>query len=335
MSEIENGVAVIGSEQENSTSDTLRTRVRAQMESDELSLNAAANQSGVSYSTLSAWMNGKYAGNNEKVDEKVSRWLENCRTSTKVRRSMPKEPGFIETPTAQIWMSVFEYSQSGPDVGLITGDAGLGKTLAAENYRNANPNVWLMTADSSMRSPTAILRKLTRLVDANEQRGPGMMDSILERVVGTRGLIIVDEAQNLQTESIDLLRKIYDEARIGLVFMGNVPLKARIEGMGRQASHAQIFSRIGMRKNRDKPQVKDVMPLLDAWEITGSVLRKTCRWIAMQPGHLRTLNKTLPSSSFLCRVGRGGKWLVSRILEDRSRSGEPGRKKTCWGRVCI
>ncbi|MBY4640319.1 AAA family ATPase [Gluconacetobacter entanii] len=302
MNMVVTDIAPTGSEQDHSPSDTLRTRVQMQMESESLSIKAAATASGIAYSTLSAWLNNKYAGDNAAVDAKVERWLESARTRSHVRQALPQEPGFIETPTAQIWMSVFEYSQGGPDIGLITGDAGVGKTISAKYYRDHNPNVWLMTADSSMRSPTAILRKLTSLVDANVQRGPGMMDSILERVRDTRGLIIVDEAQNLQTESIDLLRKIYDEAEIGLVFMGNMPLKSRIEGMGRQSSHAQIFSRVGMRKNRAKPQVKDVLPMLDAWGIHEPTLRKVGRWIAMQPGGLRTLNKTVRYAYMLTRA---------------------------------
>ncbi len=302
MNMVVTDIAPMGSEQDHSPSDTLRTRVQMQMESESLSIKAAATASGIAYSTLSAWLNNKYAGDNAAVDAKVERWLDSTRTRSHVRKALPQEPGFIETPTAQIWMSVFEYSQGGPDIGLITGDAGVGKTIAAKHYRDSNPNVWLMTADSSMRSPTAILRKLTRLVDANTQSGPGMMDSILERVRDTRGLIIVDEAQNLQTESIDLLRKIYDEADIGLVFMGNMPLKSRIEGMGRQSSHAQIFSRVGMRKNRAKPQVKDVLPMLDAWGIREPALRKVGRWIAMQPGGLRTLNKTVRYAYMLTRA---------------------------------
>lgn len=306
MSEIENGAAVMGSEQENSPSDTLRTRVRAQMEGDYLTLAAAAQQSGVSYSTLSAWMNGKYAGNNGGVEEKVSRWLESCRTRTKVRRSMPQEPEFLETPSSQIWMSVFEYAQAGPDIGLITGNAGVGKTVSALEYQRNTPNVWMMTADASMRSPTAILRELTEVLDANEKRGPRMMAAVIQRVRGTRGLLIIDEAQNLTTEAIDLLRTVFDRGSIGLVFVGNEPLKGRIEGMGRQSSHAQIFSRVGMRKNRGRPQVKDVLQVLDAWgSINDSNLRKICRWIAMQAGGLRTMNKTLRYAYML--VGSAGR----------------------------
>ncbi|ATJ89396.1 hypothetical protein HK16_10785 [Acetobacter senegalensis] len=305
MSEMENGVAVLGDERGSSTCDTLRTRVRAQMESDSLSTKAASQQAGLGYSTLSAWMNGNYNGNNEDVEIKLSRWLESCRTSTMVRRAMPKEPEFLETPSSQIWMSVFEYAQAGPDIGLITGNAGVGKTMSAEEYKKNTPNVWMMTADSSMRSPTAILRELTEILDANEKRGPRMMASVIQRVRGTRGLLIVDEAQNLTTEAIDLLRTIFDRGQIGLVFMGNEPLRGRIEGMGRQTTHAQIFSRVGMRKNRAKPQVKDILQVLDAWGIVDSNLRKICRWIAMQPGGLRTLNKTLRYAFML--VGASGR----------------------------
>ncbi|EHH67593.1 hypothetical protein GMO_21640 [Gluconobacter morbifer G707] len=263
------------------------------MDAKGMSLSQAAQESGIAKGTLSTWIPGKYMGRTENVDEKAQKWLDSVQTRSQVRKLMPREPGFLETPSALIFRQVFEYAQTGPDIGLITGNAGVGKTMSAEAYRKETPNVWMMTADSSMRSPTAVLRELTEIVDAAEKRGPRMMARLIRRVQGTHGLIIVDEAQHLQTESIDLLRTINDRAQIGLVFMGNEPLKGRIEGMSRDTSHAQIFSRIGMRKNRKQPQVKDTRAIFDAWGIDDANLFQLCRWIAGQPGGLRSMNKTL------------------------------------------
>ena len=292
MSETVINAAPLGSEQESFTPSEAAVRFKAHMDAEGMTLNQAAQVSGIPKGTLGLWLHGKYTGRNDNQDEKAEKYLESLRTRSQVRRLMPKEPGFIETPSALIFRSVFEYAQTGPDIGLITGNAGVGKTFAAEAYRAETPNVWMMTADSSMRSPTAILRELTELVEASEQRGPRMMASLIRRVQGTRGLIIVDEAQHLQTESIDLLRTINDRAKIGLVFMGNDPLNGRIERF-REASHAQIFSRIGMRKNRKVPQAKDTKAIFDAWGIADPQLFNLCRWIAGQPGGLRSMNKTL------------------------------------------
>jgi DNA transposition AAA+ family ATPase len=270
----------------------LRTAILAELERDGLSVRDAAPQMEMGYSTLNAYLADKYQGNVANLNDKATKWLETRRRG-RTLRARRRAPDYLETPTAQAFEDVFAHAQGTPDVAMVTGGAGVGKTLAAAEYQRRSNNVWIMTADSSMRSPTAILRELAEIVESNERRGPRILNSIVRRVDGTAGLIIVDEAQNLQTESIDLLRTIHDRGGIGIVFMGNEPLRSRIEGMGRQASHAQIFSRIGMRRKRDKPQVKDVMMILDGWGVAGKPLRDLCRYIAMQPGGLRAMNKTL------------------------------------------
>lgn len=299
MSETVINAAPVGDERESFVPSDVAVRFKAYMDAKGMSLSQAAQESGIAKGTLSAWLPGKYLGRTENVDEKAQKWLDSLRTRSQVRKLMPRDPAFIETPSAIIFRSVFEYAQTGPDIGLITGNAGVGKTMSAEAYRDETPNVWLMTADSSMRSPTAVLRELTEIVDAAEKRGPRMMASLIRRVQGSHGLIIVDEAQHLQTEAIDLLRTINDRAKIGLVFMGNEPLKGRIEGMSRDTSYAQIFSRIGMRKNRKQPQAKDTRAIFDAWGIEDTGLFQICRWIAGQPGGLRSMNKTLRYASMI------------------------------------
>ncbi|MBF0858827.1 AAA family ATPase [Gluconobacter sp. LMG 31484] len=299
MSETVINAAPMGGEQESFAPSETALRFKAHMEAEGLTLAQAAQMSSIPKGTLGLWLHGKYTGRNDNIDEKAQKWLESLRTRSQVRKLMPREPSFLETPSAIIFRSVFEYAQTGPDIGLITGNAGVGKTMSAEAYRKETPNVWMMTADSSMRSPTAVLRELTEIVDAAEKRGPRMMASLIRRVQGSHGLIIVDEAQHLQTESIDLLRTINDRAQIGLVFMGNEPLKGRIEGMSRDTSHAQIFSRIGMRKNRKQPQAKDTRAIFDAWGIEDTGLFQICRWIAGQPGGLRSMNKTLRYASMI------------------------------------
>ena len=298
MSEAVLNDAPEGGERERLASSTA-IAVKARMDGEGLTLSQVATLSGVPKGTLSPWLAGNYAGRVDRIDAQMGKWLESVKMADRVQRRMPVAPEFIETPSAQTFLTVFEYAQMSPDVGMIAGGSGVGKTSAAEHYCRTTPNAWLMTANSSMRSPTAILKKLTKLLECDEQRGPGMMDSVISRVEGTRGLLIVDEADHLQTESLDLLRTIYDCGRIGIVFVGNEPLRGRIEGMGRQASHARIFSRIGMRKSRSKPQYQDVMQVLDGWGIDGADLRKQARWIAMQPGGLRSMNKTLRYAGML------------------------------------
>lgn len=294
MNEMVKSIAPLGGEQDSlAVAPDLVDRFRAEQTRQGLSLSQAAEQSGIPKGTLQPWLNRDYKGRVENIDAKAEKWLLSLSTQERVRRTMPQAPQFLLTPSAQIFTSVFEFAQSTPDIGLITGNAGVGKTMSALAYQDATPNVWILTADTSMRTPAAVLKELSVLVNATETRGARMMANIIQRLRGTGGLLIVDESQNFTTEAIDLLRTIYDRAGVGIVFMGNEPLKGRVEGLGRDKSHAQIFSRIGIRKNRARPQVSDVAQILDGWGLTETGLRKMARFIASQAGGLRMMNKAL------------------------------------------
>lgn len=126
-----------------------------------------------------------------------------------------------------------------------------------------------------------------------------MMREVINRLRDTGGLLIIDEAQHLTTAALDLLRALNDRAGIGIAWIGNEPLRGRIEGMGREASYAQIFSRVGMWKSRHNPTKADLNQLIDAWGVEGEPVRKTLRWIGSREGGLRELNKTLRFAWFL------------------------------------
>ncbi|WP_173577822.1 AAA family ATPase [Acetobacter fallax] len=291
----------------------LRVDLQAAIDRDGLSVRTVAEQAAVGYSTLNAWMKDAYAGRVDSINVKVEAWLNAQRSRDKVRTSSAKTPGFLDIPTAGTLLSVLEYAQFTPDMGLITGGAGVGKTEAALEHQRRNPNVWILTADPDMKTPNAVLRELCDVIGVENVNSRRMMSSIIRRVTDTQGLVVIDEAQHLKTDAIDQLRSVHDRARIGVVFMGNEPLRKRIEGMGREASHAMIFSRIGMRKKRDRPQVKDVAMLLDAWGISEKTIRDLCRFIAMQPGGLRQMNKTISYARMLATSAGRAEMSVSDV----------------------
>lgn len=279
----------------------LRVELQAVMDRDGLSAASVGSQSGIGVSTVRAWLNDTYSGRVDNVNAKVEAWLKAQSSRDRFRRTVAKAPGFLDLPTADTFMSVFEFTQMGPDMGLITGGAGIGKTTAAEEYQQRSPNVWVMTAVPTMSSPNAVLNALRIAIEMTEGRARDLEENIVRKLRGTGGLLIVDEAQHLKKESIDTLRSLHDRAKIGVVFMGNESLRKRIEGMSRDADFAMIFSRVGMRKKRDKPITKDIALLLDAWGVVDQECRGTLRWIALQPGALRQMNKVLSYARMLAR----------------------------------
>ena len=256
-------------------------------------------QSGINKTVVSLFMKGKYTGDNDKIADALSRWVEANQARTTMRQKMRAAPDFVFLPSCQRWWQVFEYAQMAQDIGVITGAPGTSKTATAQHYCQNSSNAWLVTADSSIRTPRAILREVAEVVGCPAVRGPRMMREVINRLKDTGGLLIIDEAQHLTTPALDLLRSLNDRAGIGIAWIGNEPLRGRIEGMGREASFAQIFSRVGMWKSRHNPTKADLNQLIDAWGVESAEVRKTLQWIGSREGGLRELNKTLRFAWFL------------------------------------
>jgi DNA transposition AAA+ family ATPase len=128
--------------------------------------------------------------------------------------------------------------------------------------------------------------------------------TLMERVRGSGGLLIVDEAQHLSSGALDQLRTIHDLTKIGVAVAGNSEVFARIDGDGRKGLFAQFRSRIGMRLTRGKPLAADVEAMLDASGVTGAGERRLLRVVANKPGALRGVSKTLRVAHILA-AGEG------------------------------
>ena len=88
------------------------------------------------------------------------------------------------------------------------------------------------------------------------------------------------------------------------MFAGNLEVWSRIDGGGRKAEFAQLFSRVGMRVTVNRPSDKDIEIMLDALSIYADDQRKILKFIATKPGALRAMVKTLRVARMLA-IGAG------------------------------
>ena len=126
--------------------DAIRAAMEAALNEEGRSLLRVAPEMGLKYGTVSSWRGGKYQGDTQRVAAAVHAWL-NSRTARKQARAMlPPEPGFVMTKTASRIWEVLEFAQFTPTIGVVAGEAGVGKTLAFKGYQSQFPNtVWIAT----------------------------------------------------------------------------------------------------------------------------------------------------------------------------------------------
>jgi len=287
-------------------------------------IKAAADDAGIPYQTFHGFLNGKYQGNNAAQARLLQKWLFALQERAESAFVLPELPGFQPTPTAKRFWSVLQYAQQLGRIGVIAAGAGVGKTTTLETYAAQHPNVWLATMDPSTAGVGTMLRELVDVMGLAEKTSTGLVRAVGAAVKGKRGLILIDEAQHLSAAALETLRSLNDRFKVGLVLAGNETVYARLEGEGRKATFAQLFSRIGMRVTRTKPTDGDVDVLLQAWGVADPQEVRRLKGYAAKPGALRGMTYCLEQAT-LDAAGAGVPRTIEHITAAWTRlTNEPG-----------
>jgi len=214
-------------------------------------------------SAVSQWLAGKYLGDNESLTEAVRGFLR--REKEKAQQHKP-EVKFVMTSMAVEGFDIAQSCQIGGEMGVLIGEAGVGKTTLAKEYTRQNPGVILIEADVSY-TTKGVFAELHQKCGGNGAGALGKMkDDIIERLRDSGRLIICDEAEFLPVRAIDLLRRIHDKAGIGILFVG---LPRLFEGLiSKRGDYAYILSRISTKSVMGPLSLEDVSKIVSQGGVT-------------------------------------------------------------------
>lgn len=224
------------------------------------------------------------------------------------------ESRWISTPTGEAVLAGLRYAQLAGDIVVIYGGAGLGKSHAARHYLTTVSNAF--RAEMSPATGGAVLHCLEELATAVGVRSVGHTAAVMHRsicclLLGSRGLIIIDEAQELGIHALDQVRCIHDQARVGIALIGNERIYSQMTGSNRAAYLDRLHSRIGKRIHLKRATEADADAVIAAWGVSDRDSRVRLREIARKPGALRVLGKTLR----LAHAYAEGRQLTSEYVE--------------------
>jgi hypothetical protein len=280
-------------------------QVLALVKNGALTQSEIAKESGVSPTALSRWLIGQYQGDNDKINDALAKWLDARARQTGFL--LPEEAGFVETRTAERIIKALGYAQMAPDLAVIYGAAGLGKTRTLRHYGQTRNNVWIATISPATATTAACLGQLCRATGIRGTRGKSageLRQSIADKIRETRGLLVVDEAQHLSLAALETIRSIHDETEIGLALCGNEQVYSRLTGNGHGALFAQLFSRIGKRVALSRTHESDVEGIAAAYGVTETKAVAELQRIARAPGALRGVVKALRLAAMLATGDR-------------------------------
>lgn len=276
---------------------TLRDQLKSELQNTNgLTQAAAATQMGVSPAVVSQYLNGRYTGDVPGFEKKVRAWLDGRRRKLEAARKVPTGIPWFEAPTSKAIYQALQYAQTMADLVVICGGAGLGKTVTCEHYQKEHTAVWYARMSPSSASAPTCLVEIAEALGIKPRRGESArqnLKSIIRKVTGTEGLLIIDEAQELEKAALEEVRAILDEARIGIALVGNETVYTQLTGGSRAAHYAQLFSRIGFRLLLAKPKKTDVGTLARSWGIEDPEAIELLERISQMPGALRLVTKNI------------------------------------------
>ncbi|HAT1685185.1 TPA: AAA family ATPase [Klebsiella oxytoca] len=260
---------------------------------------AIAKEMGVSDATLSAFRNGKYAGDNERITSKAQDWYDNYQQQT-----LLPDTQFVVTETVQELRALFQSARVMQCINVVVGAPGVGKTEAARDYCSMS-NTWMITLAPAHSSVTECLQELAMELGLGEIKGgKGPLSRAIRKALKNKmGLVIVDEADHLSIDGFEQLRAIQDATRVGMVLIGNP------EGMSVIAQHrndnlTRLVSRMARTCKLDSVLKADVEAIAEAWDIKGKDELAEMWSIAKKPGALRVLINTLKQAQVMA-TGEG------------------------------
>lgn len=221
---------------------------------------------GISEATLSRWGSGTYPGDASGVEKKIQDFLDTEAARGQVEKSTDDQ--FVRTGISKKIWTTLDYCRIQRQIVCIYGDAGCGKTFTAKEWRKDKPNVLFLTASPAINSPKAVLKKLARALKTKTTGNKDDLEfEIVENLEGRDITIIIDEAQHLNANTLEMVRSIKDATGIGLALIGNAVIYNRLTGGKQEAEFAQLFSRLMMRRNI----LTDQFTLEDVYSVFGNI----------------------------------------------------------------
>ncbi|WNY75943.1 AAA family ATPase [Pasteurella multocida] len=249
---------------------TLIEQIKQIIESGEIAQAALAREVDLSSGALSSFLNGKYRGDNQRISQALENWLE----QREIKRSrFITAPDFIVTPTAELIHTIIGYAHALGCITTVFGMSGAGKTVAAREYQKRHRNVWLITAHPSRSSLSEMLYDIALELGVGEppKRKAALARLIESRMKGTKGLLIIDEADHLSYETLEELRLIQEACDIGMTLIGNDKVYTRMRG-GINQSHdfARLWSRSAKNESIQHCKKEDIIAIAKAWQLDTS-----------------------------------------------------------------
>ncbi len=282
---------------------SLREQMNDRLAELKMTKQEAALKINYSRTTLTQYLNGKYASDPTEVEKKIVEFLkasggiegETAEDGAGGIVALKKKVEFFESRDFVQTIGVCQACQENQGLGIIVGKSGQGKTHALKKYAEL-PRVAYIECDDTM-----ACRDLVEAIENGIGLPRGYGGTIWSRVNRIREffntnegfLLIVDEADKLinkyTQKKMEILRGIFDQSGVGIVIAGEPRLETELKGnLNRFANRMDFYYKLkGLSKN-------EVVDYLEGYEVDEAAMGEMIsRATNAQSGCFRLLDRTL------------------------------------------
>lgn len=246
---------------------------------------------------FSSFLGRKYGGDETVIIQKCIDYLS---IRNKRKRLKKFDLKFSKTSHSQRIYGVCNLVQVTRMMAIVYGPAGMGKTLSLTQFAASNSNVYYVSAYHSI-NIYDMMKRIQMTLKIGEKGLTGdKIQAIIEYLKDTDKILLLDEFQHCSFRTLEAVRAIHDDAKIGIILSSSGELMERMTGKKR-GDYDQIFSRITYKVELT-PEIEkdDVKMILDNSEIpyNGKMLDFLYA-LARQHGHYRTLRNIIQNACIL------------------------------------
>lgn len=214
---------------------------------------------GYSRSTVSLFAAEKYpAANAQQIIATVEKFL----ATIAERRNLITETKFVNTSIARSILAMIHKAEIVNKIAVIATESGTGKTTTLQHYYAEHPRAVYLRGNPTFHTKAAstwpLQVEIAQALDipASSKGVKTVLYQAIRNTLRNSGrVVMIDEAQFLEAAQIDLVRCLYEEARVPIILAGNEHLYERAGAFNSTASFVQFNRRV----LRARYGVKDIM----------------------------------------------------------------------------
>ncbi len=210
---------------------------------------------------LNQILRGKYPSPVSRDVQTMLDTIERHAEEAKRKRSTP----FVPTSVYRAVEAACKRARLYRSFCIVSASVGTGKTTALLRYKETHDNVLLIKAVPDMTALVMLdhlLREAGAKVEGMRKNSQGTkadrMDAIINRLTGTDALLILDEADNVTPQTLEYIRRISDNAEIGVVLSGTARLNNMLRPDNKRGLDDSRFGQISSRVNYWPPIIKTI-----------------------------------------------------------------------------